>query len=189
LAAESKIELRQMMARLTISTLVLWGCLAAPVAVLAQQADPNASATPNAGAQPVDPNGAGGSGANGGTPPTTPSGTAAQDASETTAPALSGEALVRATVAQAVGDQANSRAELRNAETSESFHSNGKLQVCANVDAVNSRGSAIGMTYLAITLSDDGSEVVEVKDVTGTLHRCYGAKYDKFKELRSYDRK
>lgn len=93
------------------------------------------------------------------------------------------DTLIRQNAAAAVARQMATPGNPGQAQVSQPVRAGQRIQLCATTDARNNSGSYIGRDYWEVTLSADGTEVLNTRNVTGLLSPCYGADYAPFREL------
>ena len=93
------------------------------------------------------------------------------------------EELVRQNAAKGISEVMARPDRPGQAEIAQPRRVNGGISVCATSDAYNRSGTYIGRDYWEVLLSEDGSEVVGTRNVTGTFSHCYGSDYAPFTEL------
>lgn len=89
----------------------------------------------------------------------------------------------RQTAAEAIAKSMTDPSNPGQAGVSRLFDKGGRPTLCSVTDAHTSGGTYIGRTYWEVTLSEDGSEVLRTRDVTGLFSNCYGEDYQVFREL------
>lgn len=89
----------------------------------------------------------------------------------------------RQNAAEAIAKSMTDSSNPGQAGVSRLFEKNGRPTLCSVTDAHTAQGTYIGRTYWEVTLSEDGSEVVQTRNVTGLISDCYGEDYQAFREI------
>ena len=89
----------------------------------------------------------------------------------------------RQSAAEAIAKSMSDPSNPGQAGVSRVFEKDGQPTLCSVTDAHNGQGTYIGRTYWEVTLSEDGSEVLRTRNVTGLISDCYGEDYEAFREI------